>query len=79
MYNNCCGRTLIGKTTPEKIEINKLIKKFTGSPCLKYITKEAAINPRPIKGIKLNILKKMIMIIFVKEISNSLNKLAIAK
>jgi hypothetical protein len=50
------GKTETGYKIPEKIETNKLIRKLTGSACLKYKTKDRARNDNAIKGI--SIIKK---------------------
>ena len=73
------GKTVIGKTTPEKIEIIRLIRKLTGSPCLKYKTKDAAKSPKAKKGKSVIILKAITIKEFIRDNSNSLNWLASKK
>ena len=65
MFLRYSGNTLTGKRTPESAEATRLIRKLIGSPCLKYKTKEAAINPKPKKLNKVNILK----IITIRELN----------
>ncbi|MFL2693725.1 MAG: hypothetical protein ACJ0G1_08460 [Gammaproteobacteria bacterium] len=52
------GKTDTGYIIPEKIETTADIKKLTGSPCLKYKTKDSDKNANAIKGISIMIKSK---------------------